>query len=176
MPGSGAGPHADGHAEPAFTPDFSTVGAATAAAAADWPRYINARFGTTVDIPPGFQGEPESENGDGRRFVSRDGTVTLLIWGSNLPAGDLSARVADMRQTDTGEGWEITYVTGRANRAVYSGTRSHRIVYVRATTSCWDRLAHFARLEYPQEDRSRLDSLVVRIAKSLSAGPGLECP
>ena len=36
--------------------------------AQDWSRYDNARFGFGVDIPPGFVGAGESENGDGQAF------------------------------------------------------------------------------------------------------------
>ncbi len=54
-----------------------------AAPASDgWSRYINERHGYSVAVPPGLQGQGESDNGDGQVFQDASGKVQLKVWAS----------------------------------------------------------------------------------------------
>jgi hypothetical protein len=46
-------------------------------------RYVNARYGYGINIPDGFVAQPESANGDGRKYTAADPEVGLLVYGSN---------------------------------------------------------------------------------------------
>ena len=63
------------------------VSFATAAPGAEWGWYENARFGYVIDLPPGFVGEGEADNGDGQVFNSADGTQLLRVHGGNALDG-----------------------------------------------------------------------------------------
>lgn len=49
-----------------------------------WQRYINPRYGVSVDIPPGFESPFGPQNGDGRTFKHPDGSELLVFGGHNL--------------------------------------------------------------------------------------------
>jgi hypothetical protein len=149
------------------------------AIAADWSSYANARFGATIDIPPGFMNDvPEPENGDGLTFHSADGKAELLVWGNNLVDADFNQDVAARLKSDMEDGWNISYVAGvnGSGWQVYSGTREGRLLYAKSISSCKDTQALHFRLEYPEAQENDFDPVVERLAKSLKAGPATDCP
>ena len=98
-------------------------------------RYENARFGYSLDVPEGFDWLPESDNGDGRRFVcalkagkfsSPDGEFS--VWaGYNVldhslkEAADFAAqghRIA-YRRVNAQEGWFVLSWLDEKGRIVY---------------------------------------------------------
>src|SRR5690349_2859842 len=57
-----------------------TLALAREAAAVEWVRYENERFGFRLDYPGDvFRVERTSEAGDGRVFAARDGEARLLV-------------------------------------------------------------------------------------------------
>ena len=59
--------------------------------------YVNARYGYSIDVPDGFAGQGESDNGDGQVFKtptarltvhlpSSFGPLSLFTWTCNPPA------------------------------------------------------------------------------------------
>jgi hypothetical protein len=151
----------------------------SSAIAADWSSYANARFGTTIDIPPGFVNDvPEPENGDGLTFHSADGKAELLVWSNNLVDGDFNQDVAERLKSDIGDGWNISYVAGVAGDGwqVYSGRREDRLLYAKSISSCKETQALHFRLEYPEVQKTNFDPVVAHLAKSLKAGPASDCP
>ncbi len=58
--------------------------------ATDWGQYDNARFGYTIDVPPGVRVGKEADNGDGRAF--RGGASKLLVWGGNITEDSFEER------------------------------------------------------------------------------------
>jgi hypothetical protein len=149
------------------------------ALAADWSNYANARFGATIDIPPGFVNDvPEPENGDGLTFHSADGKAELLVWGNNLVDADFNQDVAGRLKGDMDDGWNISYAAGVAGDGwqVYSGTRNGRLLYAKSISSCKNTQALHFRIEYPEEQKTVYDSVVARLGKSLKAGATSDCP
>ena len=110
----------------------------SSAIAADWSSYANARFGVSIDIPPGFLNDvPEPANGDGLTFHSADGTAELLVWGNNLVDADFNQDVAarlksDMEMAGTFPMWRESMVLAgrsireRAKTACFMRNPSHR--------------------------------------------------
>jgi hypothetical protein len=151
----------------------------SSAMAADWGSYANARFGATIDIPPGFVNNvPEPENGDGLTFHSVDGKAELLVWGNNLVDADFNQDVAVRLKSDMADGWTISYAAGVAGDGwqVYSGTREGRLLYAKSISSCKNTQALHFRIEYPEAQKMVYDSVVPRLGKSLKAGVASDCP
>jgi hypothetical protein len=152
---------------------------ASAAYAAEWTIYSNARFGVSIDVPPGFVNDvTEPENGDGLTFHSADGKAALLVWGNNLVDEDFNQHVAARLKSDAADGWNISYVAGVDGTGwqVYSGTRKGRLLYAKSISSCKNTQAVHFRIEYPQTQKNDYDPVVERLAKSLTAGPASDCP
>ena len=150
----------------------------SSAIAADWSSYANARFGTTIDIPPGFVNDvPEPANGDGLTFHSADGKAELLVWGNNLVDEDFKVDSLGRLQGERDGGWDVSYRKVSANYwFVFSGSKGERIMYLRSIASCKGTQALHFRIEYPKEQKIDFDPVVARLAKSLKAGPATDCP
>jgi len=139
------------------------------AIASDWQPYGNARFQYWIDVPPGFTGVKESENGDGGSSSSPDGRAELRVWGSYLTEGSFAAEVSWRIDQDRSNGWIIAYRKQEVNWAIWSGTKGDRIFYERAIPVCGDATAYF-RLEYDKELKRAFDPIVSRLVKSLRSG------
>jgi len=139
---------------------------ATPVLATGWESYGNARFGYTIEVPPGFAWGKEAENGDGRSF--REGASKLLVWGGNIAEGDFESAVAAAREYLAGDGWTITYEAVTPSWASLSGTQGQRILHQRMIALCDGQYAAF-RLEYSAVDSSELDPVVNRLVQTLKA-------
>ena len=132
-----------------------------------WQRYVNERFRTRADIPPGFSlyGEPAA-NGDGREFRGADG-ARLIVSGSHLPLA-VSAKMGaeDIEQAGTsrlytarGKGW-----------VVHSARLGSAIGYRKAVTGCGG--TQSIVFQYPADAKKAYDPIVTRVARSLGCGRG----
>ena len=89
-----------------------------------WGNYTNARFQYTIRyssdllIPLG-----ESDNGDGQRFLGRDG-ATLRVWGGDNSRGQTPAQF----EIDT-----VSRMTGNSGIATFRRRRSSWLVIYGAT-------------------------------------------
>lgn len=152
-----------------------------AAQAAEWTSYSNARFGESIDIPPGFVNDvPEPENADGLTFHSADSDAELLVWGNNLVDENFRVATIARMQNEKDDGWIISYESGDKTSGVtwfvYSGSKADRIMYVRSIASCKDTQALHFRLEYPKAQKKNYDMVITRMGKSLKAGSASDCP
>ena len=146
----------------------AVVVVSSTASADSWGRYDNARFAYAIDIPPGFSDVSEAENSDGGVSASPDGKAELRAWGAYLVDRDFKSDVADRVQSDSSEGWDISYDRRTAKSASWSGSRRGRVFYGRAMTGCDDAAIYF-RLEYDRSQLKLYDPIVSRLVKSLHA-------
>lgn len=155
---------------------FLLLAAAPVLAQDGWEYYENARFGYAVEIPPGYVGEGESDNGDGQIFTSADGTQTLRVHGENLPDGDFEAEVGNAMDLAREAGWDLSYERTTPSWASFSGTNNGMILYARAIDLCdGDALASF-ELYYPERDLDDMHEVVERLVASFEdTGDGLSC-
>lgn len=139
--------------------------------AAEWRTYVNGRYGTTVDIPfDVFLAEPEAENGDGRRFVSRDGSASLTVFaGANVDRRSLSELVRAARVDAADE--RVTYERKGGRWYVLSGYAGPKVFYRKLLFSPDREVVHTIEIVYPAVAKPLYDPLTARIANSLSAGP-----
>ena len=142
----------------------------TPAVAAEWGRYENARFGYSIDVPPGFVAQPEADNGDGRVF--RTPTASLTVFGSNIVEADFEAAVRQRQAYAADDGWAITYQATTPDKASYSGKNGAHILYARMIVLCGGTQFAMFELEYFAADLQKFDPVVSRLVPSLKATNG----
>ncbi|MBW6421192.1 hypothetical protein KX729_07030 [Rhizobium sp. XQZ8] len=132
--------------------------------AADWKPFANARFGYTIDMPPGFAMQRAPDNGDGGTFLGKDGT-RILVFGTHVLDTTFDGEASNRIVGAMDDGWEISYSRVEPEWASYSGAKGDRILYVRGIKLC-DDSAGFLMLEYSKQDLKLYDPIVKRMVKS----------
>jgi hypothetical protein len=141
---------------------------ASPALSQDWDFYANSRFGYVIDIPPGFSGEGEADNGDGQIFNSADGTQLLRVYGANSLDGFETTVASAMNQAREG-GWNLSYERVTPSWASFSGTRNGIVVYARAIALCAGTQFASFELQYPERDLDAMHAVVDRLVGSLAS-------
>lgn len=138
----------------------------TPALAQGWQTYDNARFGYSIDIPPAFSGQGESDNGDGQAFAAEGKPIDLLVWGGYALEG-FDAEIAQRMVWDTEEAWNITYQATTPRWASWSAIKGFRIVYQRMVLLCDGSSYAAFRAEYSVTDSAEMDPVIERLVRSL---------
>jgi hypothetical protein len=129
---------------------------------ATYRTYSNARYGFSIAYPAGvLVPQGESENGDGQKFVSRDGSATLLAFGSNRLDRSLREEFQSAQENRT-----VTYKVFRADMFVVSGHANGKIFYQK-TLLRGDVFKTFI-IEYDEGERGTFDQITSRIARSFN--------
>lgn len=141
---------------------------APAHAQSGWGYYANARYGYELDIPPGFDGQGESDNGDGQVFLLDGRVGKLTVWGGYfVTEPDFESEANARFAADTDAGWGVMAQSATPSWATWSATKSGRVLQHHMIQLC-DGAGYAAiRLEYAQVDRPRLDDLVQPLVASL---------
>lgn len=128
-----------------------------------WMLYHNERFGGILPVPPGMTPTRPPDNGDGQRFVSTDGKVTLLMYGAfNVEGnGDLEPR---WRESLAEPGRTITYKVRKAGWYVISGVMQDGTGFYERYTADARHAAGWS-ITYPQSDEKKYAPWIERIAK-----------
>lgn len=143
---------------------------APAVAQVPWGYYANARYGYELDIPPGFEGQGESQSGDGQVFLFDGRVGKLTTWGGYfVTEPDFESEANARFASDTADGWGVTAQAATPSWATWSATKSGRVLQHHMIQLC-DGSGYAAfRLEYAQVDRSKLDELVQPLTTSLKS-------
>jgi hypothetical protein len=113
---------------------------APAPAADGWSSYANERYGYSIAIPPGLEGQGESDKGDGQVFQDASGKVSLRVWASEVvELGDGPEEKTDLawNRRATLERWRkdgvrITYQPKGKGWWVLSGVdKQKRVLYTK---------------------------------------------
>ena len=144
----------------------------SAIAAAAWQTYVNERFGSTADVPTGWQAGTPPENGDGLTFTAPDGQATIAIFGSLNVWEKPDEAFAAHETPDEGE--TITYKHRDKRGTVVSGVKGDRIFYRKAILSCRGQVWNNVAIEYPAAQKQAFDPVVTHVAGSLRAGKSLQ--
>lgn len=138
----------------------------TALAPPTYRTYHNVRFGYRIDYPAELHPQPESDNGDGRRFVSADGQTVLTAYASyNALDGGLATdrRIAQ-------QSWQEKHATLTLDQLtrtgyVLSGQVKGTIFYEKTvlknntfTTFLW---------EYPAARKAAMDAVIQHTIQTL---------
>lgn len=150
------------------------VALASPALTDSWGHYVNVRFGYAIDIPPGFDGRGEADNGDGQVFSTP--TAQLQVFGSSMVEGRFEDDVAARQGASRDAGWAITYQATTPNWASYSATQGARVLYARLIPLCGETIGVF-ELTYGTSDLQRFNPVVDRLVQSLKPTNGsAACP
>lgn len=129
--------------------------------------YHNGRFDYSISYPADIllpQGE--AENGDGQKFISKDGKAELIVYGSN---NALDQSLKDTYQKAiSGSGGskdrKVTYKKLGDHWFVVSGTDKGKIFY-RKTFLKNDAFQTF-EITYDQNQKASFDKITEKISKS----------
>lgn len=133
----------------------------------DYRTYHNARFDYSISYPANLlipQGE--SVNGDGQRFLSRDGRTELLVYGAY---NSLDQTLRDVFEQESSRSTEhpnrvVTYKVFRNDWFVVSGTENGRIFYQK--TVLRNSTFKTFRIEYDNNEKQTFDSITAFMARS----------
>lgn len=142
------------------------------AAAAEWTHYDNARFGYSVDVPPGYEVTQQALNGDGVVMKSADGRSTLRVYGGFNVEADFETSLATGMGHAEADGWALSYKRVTPGWASYSGTRNGQILYARAISICAGSGYASFELVYPAGEVAAFGPVVDRMVGSLKGGAG----
>jgi hypothetical protein len=150
--------------------------ALSSALAQELEGYENIRYGYRLDIPPGYSGEGEADNGDGQVFRPKDGTQELRVFGRTLMVPEFERAANDSIIYHTNEGWNVSYKRVTPSWASYSGTRNGMVLYVRMIPICGEDQTVSAELTYPERDMAAMDDVVELVVDTLKpTGRGVSC-
>lgn len=137
------------------------------AAAQFWSHYVNARFGYELDIPPGYEGQGESENGDGQVFYLPGQQQELTVWGGLLgvTSPSFENEVADRFGKDKGA-WTISYHAATPHWASWSGTNDDTVMYQRMILLCGANSYAAFRAVYPASDLAGMHAVIEGLVRS----------
>ena len=131
--------------------------------------YSNSRFSYSISYPTGLlTPQGEADNGDGQKFLSRDGRAEMIVYGSNnalhqslhdLYNEQLRGRESDARSKKT-----VTYKVLRDSWFVVSGYEDDRVFYQKTILS-GDEFKTF-RIEYDKSLADVFDKVTQRVAAS----------
>ena len=156
-----------------FLVGMALLGSALDAQAQSFDRYVNARFGTGLDLPSAWLPDPEAANGDGRIFRSQTGEAWVAIWGAHI-SGTVEDEIRNRSRTSGAE--IVTFRRATARRLTVSGFRNGRIFYSAGMAGCDGSIWGGFDIEYPRSERARFDALVNRMHQSLAISQAsMEC-
>jgi hypothetical protein len=138
----------------------------TPALAQGWQTYDNARFGYTIDIPPGFEVASEASNGDGATFYREAGAMDLFVWGANL-LEDFADEAEQAQAFATEQGYNLTYQATTPQWTSFSGIAAGKVMYQRMQLLCDGQSWAAFRVEYGQRDIAAMDKVIERLVQSL---------
>lgn len=130
--------------------------------------YSNARFSYVISYPTGLlTPQGESDNGDGQKFLSRDGQVEMIVYGSEN-ASDHSLRDlynSQLRSEGNDQSKrQVTYKSLRGNWFVVSGYEGDRVYYQKTIFS--GGVFKTFRIEYDKSRADVFDKVTKRVAAS----------
>jgi hypothetical protein len=149
-----------------------TLLAALAFGQTKYATYNNARFAYSIDYPSALlEMQPESANGDGTTFVSKDNSVELRVWGEYNAAEKTWQEAYDLDLKGLGE--KPAYAVLKSEWYVISGTKDGKIHYQKTLRRKLrdGEVFYTFTLEYPESERTKFDAIVRRIARSFKFDP-----
>jgi hypothetical protein len=129
--------------------------------------YHNVRFDYSISYPANIlfpQGE--AVNGDGQKFLSRDGRTEMLVYGSHNSLNQSLRQVYDEETSRTSEqpNRVVTYQVLRRDWFVVSGIEDGRIFYQK--TLLRNGIFKTFRIEYNESETHVFNSITTKIAGS----------
>ena len=135
----------------------------------NYETYSNARFEYALKYPADiFTPQEEAQNGDGRAFLSKDGTAKVLVWGQyNALFKTLKTSYSeDLKSRKKG----VSYKALLKDGYVISGKSGGKIFYQKTIFNGKDGDGGAAfgtfQIEYRSSDKAKFDPIVRNMAAS----------
>jgi hypothetical protein len=143
-----------------------------------YDRYVNVRFAFGISYPTGVlipQGE--ADNGDGQKFVSKDGKTVMLAYGYNNPDPEDYTLRNVFRDELTGSkegsrGRVVKYKVSKKTWFVVSGIDRDTVFYTKVIYKADEYQFINFRITYPNSQREFYDPIVSTISDSMKILPG----
>lgn len=133
--------------------------------AQSYDTYCNARYNYCIAYPSSLVPQKKADNGDGRKFLSKDKNVVLTVYHTygiqETPEMNLKEEYNRLLK-DT----EVTYKVFKQKWFVVSGYRHNKIIYQKSYSN-EDGLKIFI-LEYPVDQKERWNRECGKIAASFN--------
>lgn len=131
--------------------------------------YCNARFGFCVDYPNYLIPQPESDNGDGRRFklakssanISASAGYNVSAYG-NITGGQYLKEI----QQDYRQNYKISYELLKNNSYTVSGYDNNGFIFYQSTKVKGDKHAT-VYFNYPVSDKAKMNNVIKQMQSSL---------
>lgn len=132
---------------------------------ATYEKYVNARYGFSIDYPVFLTPGEEPDNGDGLKFTSSDGNSELVCYAGHNINEDT---VGSLYNQSISKYTDITYKAKGKNWFVISGNEDGKIFYTKifVDKSC---VSTFC-ITYPREKDEYYTPIVERISSSFKPG------
>ncbi len=156
---------------------LSLVGVATASdrpADPGYRIYTNERFGFHLRYPAqAFTAQPESENGDGRTFVTPDGRAKIVTYGASNDDNFTPLSYRKTLMANYGGYDMLDYQPIGKTWFVLSGYRGNMIYYEKVMFSCGNRVINVLAVNYPKEEKTHYDPIIEQLEDDFH--PGTAC-
>jgi hypothetical protein len=130
--------------------------------------YRNARFSYVISYPTGLLNpQGESDNGDGQKFLSRDGQVEMIVYGSQNASDQSLQDVYKSQLPREGNNRlksQLTYKILSGNWFVVSGYQGERVYYQKTILS--GGVFKTFRIEYDKSRADVFDKVTKKVAAS----------
>ncbi len=146
---------------------MSALSAAQARASEWWP-YENARFGYSIELPPGFGMTVLTNRGDGLSLMPADKSARLLVFSTPGFSSDFVTEAKTRLVLARQDGWRVSYTKTTAQGFSFTGVKRDRLVYGRGVALCNGASAFF-QMDYAKADMHRYDAVLMRLVRSLRA-------
>lgn len=129
----------------------------------DYRTYVNERFGFSIAYPANYliPQRPLPTNGDGCRFLSRDGRAEMIVYGHY---NALDQTLDEIAQGEQKPGRTITYRVIKGKWFVLSGYEGKKVFYQKTVQR--DDVIQTFHLEADRELQAFLQPMTEKIAKS----------
>jgi hypothetical protein len=132
----------------------------------DYKNYLNHRFEYSISYPSDLlYPQGEAANGDGQKFLSRDGRALMLVYGQeNIRQQTLAQFYREESRSKAHPNRVVTYKVLRGSWFVFSGSESSRIFYQKT----WLRNSEFLTfsIEYDASQKGTYDPITATISRS----------
>jgi hypothetical protein len=131
-----------------------------------WSRYVDSRFGTSVDVPGGLFSMPAGKpaRGSGERFTTADRRAQLAVYTLRNEAGDTPGSYVRKNLKPNRRGLDYDRVTDRF--FAISAFAAGKVHYTRCNFGRGGAM-HCIDLTYPRSETRAWDRIVTRISLSL---------
>ncbi len=130
--------------------------------------YCNARYNYCITYPSSLIPQKEADNGDGRKFLSKDKNVVLIVYHTygiqETPEMNLKEEYNRLLKDS-----EVTYKVFKQNWFVVSGYKQNKIFYQKSYID-EDGLKIFI-LEYPVDQKDKWNRECGKISESFNPKP-----